>query len=71
MDAAAQKSLEQMRSFIIQEAKEKVQELQTQATEQYFIELNRIFEEQRSLINQEFARKNSQISVKRRMFAAY
>ena len=63
-----QKSLEQMRSFILQEATEKVREIESKAREDFYIEKNRLAQEEKDKIRAEYERKNSQIAVKRRMF---
>ena len=68
MDATMQRSLEQMRAFIIQEANEKAREIESKTEEDFFVEKNHIVEEEKAKIRQEYERKHSQISVKRRMF---
>ncbi|KAK2950503.1 putative V-type proton ATPase subunit E [Blattamonas nauphoetae] len=67
MDAKTQKSLDQMRSFIIQEAKEKSTEIASKAEEDYFVEKNSQVEVEKDKIRKEYERKESQISVKRRI----
>ncbi|KAH7821647.1 putative V-type proton ATPase subunit E [Monocercomonoides exilis] len=67
MDPKVQKSIDQMKSFIIQEANEKAEEITANAEEDYYTEKNSLLEAEKERIRKEYARKQSQISVKRRI----
>ncbi|KAH7823273.1 putative V-type proton ATPase subunit E [Monocercomonoides exilis] len=67
MDPKVQKSIDQMKSFIIQEANEKAEEITANAEEDYYTEKNSLLESEKERIRKEYARKQSQISVKRRI----
>ncbi|KAA6376177.1 MAG: V-type H+-transporting ATPase subunit E [Streblomastix strix] len=70
MDQRVEKNLKQMRGFILQEAKEKQEEIESKAQEDYYVEKNNLFEAEKEKIKKEFERKQSQISVKRRIEAS-
>lgn len=66
-DAQVQQQIQQMVSFIRQEADEKVHELMVKAEEEFNIRKLNAIEEQREKIRAEYARKTKQIHTRRKI----
>lgn len=66
-DAAVQKQISNMVSFIAKEAEEKASEIRTKADEEFTIEKARIVQNQKHKIAAEYAKKEQQVLVNKKM----
>jgi V-type H+-transporting ATPase subunit E len=67
--AEVSRQLEQMVRFIRTEADEKVNELRVRGEQEANIEQQRIYSSAKIKIDQEFARREKQLDVRKRMYA--
>ena len=61
------KQLANMEAFIMKEAREKVNELNARAEEEYTIEKARLVQGEKQKIKKEYERKKKQVEVKNKM----
>lgn len=66
-DAEAQKQIQQMVNFILNEAKDKAHEIEAKALEDFNIEKLRIVQKMKEKIRMEFQKKAKQMEIKRSM----
>ena len=66
-DKDAKKRITQMINFILQEAREKADEIRMKADEEFQIEKGRILNPERLKLNQEFDRKFKDLEIKQKM----
>lgn len=67
-DAAVQKQISIMISFIEKEAQEKASEIRVKSDEEFTIEKARIVQSQKQKITQEFEKKEKQVLINKKMF---
>ena len=67
-DAAVQKQISNMVSFIEKEANEKASEIKVKSEEEFTIEKARIVQSQKQKIAQEFEKKEKQVLVNKKMY---
>lgn len=68
-DAAVQKQITNMISFIEKEAQEKASEIRVKAEEEFTIEKARVVQSQKQKINSEFEKKEKQVLINKKMCA--
>merc|ERR1719220_2018207 len=66
-DKEAKKRITQMINFILQEAREKADEIRMKADEEFQIEKGRILNPERLKLNQEFDRKFKELEIKQKI----
>ena len=69
-DAAVQKQISNMVSFIEKEAQEKASEIKVKAEEEFTIEKARIVQSQKQKIQQEFEKKEKQVLINKKMYCS-